>query len=62
MCHVLIIGLINKYKNAKFTEYIITHDANNPLKTEEGDTFYFGEGVSRTTNTNNKKRNNLCKK
>ena len=29
-------GIIKKFKNSKFTEYVITHDTNNPTITEEG--------------------------
>ncbi len=41
-------GLIKKYKNSRFLEYVITHDANNPTLGEEGDSFYIGENSRNT--------------
>lgn len=34
-------GIINKYKNRKFTEYLVLHDTNNYIEdTEDGDKLY----------------------
>ncbi len=33
-------GLIGKYGDAEFKEYVITHDANNPIYGEDGGSYY----------------------
>ena len=38
-------GLISRYKNSKFTEYLITHDTNDFIEDDEGNKYYVDETV-----------------
>ena len=56
MYHVVMVGLIKRYSDAKFTEYLILNDSND----------YYEEGEDKLIQyrykKNNKKRNSICKK
>lgn len=42
-------GIINTYKNKKFTEYVIIHDMNNYITSDEGDKLIEGGQLEETT-------------
>ena len=44
-------GILAKYKDSRFKEYIITHDKNNPVIGEDGDSFYVGENSGTLADT-----------